>query len=146
MSTGSLLVHPLPSIALVQSQAVDADFIETNLRSAGMRNPILRYMSADALIATLSHDGQRGDQPYMAMAIIESSAWKPFALWRDTQAPELLPAVVTFDHDHEFKDFARMRTAHAVGMLKPFKVKNLIGLLEPLRRHWMLVDGDGGAL
>lgn len=129
----------LPAIALVQSELSDADIIENSLRGAGMRNPILRYDTADALIDTLSKDGSLS----VAIAIIESDAWKRLALWRDAVRPHPLPVIVTFEHDGELQAFTQLRVLHAAGMLKPFAPRTLIRMLEPLRCRWLLMERDG---
>ena len=137
----------LPVIALVQSASVDADLIEASLRSAGMRNSFLRFDSADALIATLSEDMLSEEQPggalQIAVAIVESSAWKLLSSWRDTRLANPLPVIVTFEHDRELREFAQARVDHAAGALKPFTPKTLIRMLEPLRCRWLLMDRDG---
>ena len=138
----STMTSTLPTIAVVQSDAVDADIIEAGLRNAGMRNPILRYDSADALIAMLS-GGQHGGEPHIAVAIVESSAWKLLSNWRDTRQPDLLPFIVIFEHDRELHEFTQARVAHAAGTVKPFTPKVLIRMLEPLRCRWLLIDSDG---
>jgi hypothetical protein len=130
----------LPVIALVQSKSVDADFIEASLRGAGMRNPLLRYDSADAFIATLP-SGQSGDDPYIAMAIVEGCAWKRLSDWR-TCLPHLLPIIVTFEHDRDLQEFSQAHIAHAAGALKPFTPRTLIHMLEPLRCRWLLMNRD----
>lgn len=132
----------LPVIALVQSASVDADLIEASLRSAGMRNSFLRFDSADALIAMLSEE-QPGGALQIAVAIVESSAWKRLSSWRDTRLANPLPVIVTFEHDRELREFAQARVAHAAGALKPFTPKTLIRMLEPLRCRWLLMDRDG---
>ena len=132
----------LPVIALVQSASVDADLIEASLRSAGMRNSFLRFDSADALIAMLSEE-QPGGALQIAVAIVESSAWKRLSSWRDTRLANPLPVIVTFEHDRELREFAQARVDHAAGALKPFTPKTLIRMLEPLRCRWLLMDRDG---
>lgn len=137
-----VVTSTLPNIAVVQSDAIDADIIEAGLRNAGMRNPILRYDSADALIATLS-GRQSGGESHIAVAIVESSAWKLLSSWRDTRQPDLLPFIVIFEHDRELHEFTQARVAHAAGALKPFTPKTFIRMLEPLRCRWLLMDSDG---
>jgi hypothetical protein len=131
----------LPAIALVQASSSDADFIEASLRRAGMRNPILRYDTADALIDTLQKEAQVA--PSVAVAIVESDAWKRLSFWRDTARSDVLPVIVTFEYDHELKAFSQSRALHAAGTLKPFAPKELIRMLEPLRCRWLLMDRDG---
>lgn len=134
----------LPAIALVQSETVDADTIEAGLRNAGMRNPILRYSSADALIDTLSAGKPDGEIP-IALAIVENGAWKRLSLWREAAHPQRLPVIVTFEHDHELREFTQLRETHAAGALMPFAPKTLIRMLEPLRCRWLLMDRDTGS-
>jgi hypothetical protein len=133
-----MLDTSLPAIALVQSSSSDADIIETSLRSAGMRNPILRYETAGALI-----DGLSEGSLSVAMAIVESDAWTRLALWREAVRPHLLPVIVTFEHDRELQAFTQLRALHAIGMLKPFAPRALIRMLEPLRCRWLLMERDG---
>jgi DNA-binding response OmpR family regulator len=131
----------LPAIALVQSEPSDADLIETSLRNAGMRNPIVRYDTVDALIDTLPEQGA-DEALTVAMAIVESDAWTRLALWRDNARQHLLPVIITFEHDHELQAFAQLRVLHAAGMLKPFAPRALIHMLEPLRCRWLLMERE----
>lgn len=133
----------LPAIALVQSEPVDADAIEASLRNAGMRNPIWRYSTAEALIETLSA-GKPDDGSDVAMAIVESGAWKRLTIWRAACEPHSLPVIVTFDDDHELREFNQLREAQAAGTLKPFVPKTFVRLLEPLRCRWLLMDREDG--
>lgn len=107
-----------------------------------MRNSFLRYDSADALIAMLSEEPPGGGLQ-IAVAIVESSAWRRFSIWRDTRLANPLPVIVTFEHDRELQEFAQARAAHAAGTLKPFTPKTLIHMLEPLRCRWLLMGCDG---
>ena len=132
-----MLDSSLPAIALVQSELSDADIIETSLRNAGMRNPILRYDTADALIDALS----KADSLSVAIAIVESDAWKCLASWRDGVGSRLLPFIVIFEHDRELQAFTQLRVLHAVGTLKPFAPAALIRVLESLCCRWLLMDG-----
>ncbi|WP_281849157.1 hypothetical protein [Dyella sp. GSA-30] len=117
----------------------DADIIETSLRSAGMRNPIVRYDTADALIDTLSKE----ETLSVAIAIVESDAWKRLAPWRDAVPPHPLPVIVTFEHDGELQAFTQLRVVNATGMLKPFAPRTLIRMLEPLHCRWLLMEREG---
>lgn len=132
-----MLDAALPAVALVQSAPPDAHFIETSLRSAGMRNPILRYDTADALIHQLS---QEGAEHAVALAIVGNDAWKRLAHGRGIARSHLLPMLVVFEHDHELQAFTQLRLLHAAGVLKPFATGTLIRMLEPLRCRWLLMD------
>lgn len=132
---------PLQTVAVLATSATDADTIETILRHAGMRNPVVRHATVDDLIAALdSVDGFDAT----AIAIVESGAWMRLREWRESQhQASLVPLAIIFDKECDLAAFAGDCPKQAVGILRPFAAKSLIRVLERLSCRWLLTGSAG---
>ncbi|HEY9130648.1 MAG TPA: hypothetical protein VIM98_02730 [Dyella sp.] len=131
----------LQTVAILAASVNDADIIEMSLRTAGMRNPIVRHATVDGLIDALARvDGA----DTIAVAIVESGAWTRLQAWRESQQQtSLVPVAIVFDEASDLAAFAGDGPKEAVGILRPFAAKSFIRVLERLSCRWLLTGSMG---